>query len=59
MFGTTLNHEYEVAAGLLKLDRAGVAELARSGVRASFLAAPDQTRLLADIDSYLTANSLS
>jgi aminodeoxyfutalosine deaminase len=58
MFGTTLNHEYEVAAGLLKLDRAGVAELARNAVRASFLPAPDQTRLLADIDAYVSADSL-
>ena len=29
MFGTTLNREYEIAAGLLDLDEAGVADLAR------------------------------
>ncbi|WP_155370444.1 adenosine deaminase [Catellatospora vulcania] len=52
MFGTTLNNEYEVAARLLDLDNAGVAELARQGVRHSF--APDQVKstLLAEIDTY-------
>ncbi|GHJ48607.1 aminodeoxyfutalosine deaminase [Catellatospora sp. TT07R-123] len=52
MFGTTLNREYEVAAGLLGLDAAGVAELARAGVRQSF--APDAVKrsLLAEIDAY-------
>ena len=50
MFGTTLNREYEIAADLLGLDEAGVAELARAGVRASF--APDDVRqrVLAEID---------
>ena len=33
MFSTTLNHEYEVAAGLLGLDDQGVADLARASVR--------------------------
>jgi aminodeoxyfutalosine deaminase len=53
MFGTTLCHEYEIAAELLGLDRAGVAELARAAVRASF--APDdvQARILGEIDAYL------
>jgi aminodeoxyfutalosine deaminase len=52
MFNTTLNREYEIAADLLDLDRAGVSELARSAVRASF--APDdvQARILAEIDGY-------
>jgi aminodeoxyfutalosine deaminase len=52
MFNTTLNREYEVAAGLLGLDEGGVAELARAGIRASF--APDvvKTRVLAEIDEY-------
>lgn len=36
MFGTTLEEEYAVAARLLGLDTAGVAELARAAVRASF-----------------------
>ena len=52
MFGTTLNREYEIAAELLGLDEAGVAELARAAVRASF--APDdvKARVLAEIDAY-------
>ena len=32
MFATTLNHDYEVAAGLLDLDERGVADLARAAV---------------------------
>lgn len=39
MFGTTLSREYAVAADLLGLDRAGVVDLARAAVDASF--APD------------------
>ena len=54
MFATTLNQEYEVAARLLDLDAAGVAELARTGVRCSFLDAARQRRLLAEIDAYAT-----
>ncbi len=52
MFGTTLNREYEIAADLLELDEAGVADLARAAVRASF--APDgvRDRLLGEIDAY-------
>jgi len=52
MFGTSLNHEYEIAARLLDLDSAGVADLARAGVRASF--APDDLKaaMLAEIDAY-------
>ncbi|KRB77082.1 adenosine deaminase [Nocardioides sp. Root190] len=52
MFGTTLNREYEIAADLLALDRGGVAELARTGVGASF--APDdvKARLVAEIDAH-------
>jgi aminodeoxyfutalosine deaminase len=52
MFGTTLNREYEIAAELLALDDAGVAELARSGVRASFLEDAGKAALLAEIDAY-------
>jgi aminodeoxyfutalosine deaminase len=50
MFGTTLNQEYAVAARLLGLDEAGLADLARAAVRASF--APDEVRkrVLAEID---------
>ncbi|EFQ84637.1 adenosine deaminase [Aeromicrobium marinum DSM 15272] len=52
MFATTLNEEYAVAADLLGLDAAGVAELARTAVRESF--APDDTkaRILAEIDTH-------
>ncbi len=52
MFGTTLDREYEVAASLLGLDESGVAELARSAVRASFLDDTGQKALLAEIDAY-------
>ncbi|WDZ82243.1 adenosine deaminase [Micromonospora cathayae] len=53
MFGTTLNDEYAVAARLLGLDAAGVAELARAAVDAAFLPDPDKRRLTAEIDGYL------
>lgn len=52
MFSTTLTNEYVVAAGLLGLDTAGVAELARQGVRYSFLDDAGKSRLLAEIDAY-------
>jgi aminodeoxyfutalosine deaminase len=52
MFGTTLEGEYAAAAELLGLDRAGVAELARSAVRQSFLAPDGRAALLAEIDAY-------
>jgi aminodeoxyfutalosine deaminase len=52
MFGTTLNDEYAVAADLLDLDEAGVADLARTAVRASFAPADVQQRILGEIDAY-------
>ncbi len=53
MFSTTLNREYEIATELLGLDADGVADLARTGVRASF-AEPDlQARILEEIDAYV------
>lgn len=52
MFGTTLNNEYVVAARLLDLDEAGVAELARQGVRHSFATDQVKSALLAEIDTY-------
>jgi adenosine deaminase len=52
MFSTTLNHEYEVAAELLGLRPDGVAELARQGVRHSFLDDAGKAALLAEIDAY-------
>jgi aminodeoxyfutalosine deaminase len=55
MFGTSLNQEYEIAARLLDLDTAGVADLARAAVNASF--APDglKAEMLAEIDLYAQA----
>jgi adenosine deaminase len=53
MFSTTLNNEYAIAARLLGLDRAGVADLARAAVRLSFLDAHGKGALLAEIDDYL------
>ena len=52
MFSTTLNNEYEVAAGLLGLDDAGVAELARAAVRHSFLNESGKSSLIGEIDDY-------
>ena len=52
MFGTSLAEEYAVAARLLDLDEAGIADLARAAVRASY--APDGVRasILAEIDEW-------
>ena len=52
MFGTSLNQEYAIAADLLGLDEAGVTDLARTAVSASF--APDDVkgRILAEIDAH-------
>jgi adenosine deaminase/aminodeoxyfutalosine deaminase len=58
MFSTTLNREYAVAAELLGLDAAGVADLARAAVRASFLDDPGKQELLTEIDDY-TGSALS
>ncbi len=57
MFGTTLNREYEIAADLLDLDEAGVADLARTAVEVSY--APDEvkTRVLGEIDEALTTSA--
>ncbi len=55
MFSTTLVDEYLVAADLLGLDEAGLAELARTAVHASFLEAGGKTALLAEIDAYAGA----
>ena len=52
MFSTTLNQEYAIAAELLGLDRAGVADLARAAVRASFAADARRDAVLAEIDVY-------
>jgi aminodeoxyfutalosine deaminase len=52
MFGTDLNTEYAMAARLLDLDEAGVADLARNAVAASFLDTAGKARLAAEIDAY-------
>jgi len=52
MFGTTLEEEYAVAARLLGLDAAGVADLARAAVSASFLPPGGKAALRAEIDAY-------
>lgn len=52
MFATSLNREYEVAAGMLGLDEQGVADLARNAVRASFAPEDVKARILGEIDAY-------
>ena len=52
MFNTTLNREYEIAAELLDLDPAGVADLARTAVRVSLAPEDVKARVLAEIDEY-------
>ena len=54
MFDTTLNQEYEVARDLLDLDDAGVADLARMAVHASFADEPVKAAILAEIDAYVS-----
>jgi len=54
MFGTTLNREYEIAAELLGLDEAGVADLAVAAVDASFLEESGKASLRAEIRSTLS-----
>ena len=53
MFGTTLNREYEIAAGLLDLDESGLAELARTAVRVSFAPEDVKERIVGEIDGAL------
>jgi aminodeoxyfutalosine deaminase len=55
MFSTTLNAEYAIAANLLGLDRAGLGELAKTAVRASFTEPAFQADLCAQIDAYAAA----
>ncbi len=57
MFATTLNRDYEVAAGLLELDESGVADLARTAVRASWAPVEVKTRIEAEIDAYVRESS--
>ncbi|MEV8631080.1 adenosine deaminase [Streptosporangium sp. NPDC051023] len=51
MFATSLSQEYRVAAGVLGLDREGLASLARNAVNASCLDLPGKQRILAEIDA--------
>ena len=53
MFATTLNQEYVVAADLLGLDEAGLADLAHAGVRHSFADAGRKAQVDREIDAYL------
>jgi aminodeoxyfutalosine deaminase len=53
MFGTTLCGEYAVAADLLSLDEAGLADLSRAAVRSSFAPEDVKTRILGEIDAYV------
>jgi aminodeoxyfutalosine deaminase len=50
MFGTTLTQEYRQAAAVLGLSRDQLADLARAGVRASFLDAAAKQALLSEIE---------
>ncbi|MGH3374656.1 MAG: adenosine deaminase [Actinoallomurus sp.] len=51
MFGTTLTEEYRTVATHLGFDRAGLAQLARNGVRASFLPEGRKQAIIAEIDA--------
>jgi aminodeoxyfutalosine deaminase len=53
MFGATLNTEYVVAAGLLGLDQAGLADLARLSVTASFADETTKARVRDEIEAYV------
>jgi aminodeoxyfutalosine deaminase len=55
MFGTDLNREYAVAAGLLGLEAEGVAALAVNAVEASFLDPQGKALLIAEIEQYTRA----
>ncbi len=55
MFSTDLNHEYGVAADLLSLDNAGIADLALAAVRQSFAPEHLRVKLTDDIKAYRDA----
>ncbi len=57
MFGTTLNREYEIAAGLLGLDEQGVADLATAAVDQSFAAESVRARIRGEIEAYVADRS--
>ena len=55
MFSTDLNREYAIAAWLLDLDEAGLAQLARTAVASSFAPAGVQAELQAEISAYVAS----
>lgn len=57
MFGTDLNTEYAIAADLLDLDAAGVADLAVAAVDASFAPEDLKVRLWQEIADHLAAHT--
>ncbi len=54
MFSTTLCREYSVAAGMLGLGEAGVADLAAAAVGASFASESDKKRILQEIREHVS-----
>jgi aminodeoxyfutalosine deaminase len=58
MFSTTLTTEYGVAAALLDLDEAGIADLALAAVDHSFAPETIKTSLRAEIGTYSAAHGL-
>ncbi len=57
MFGTDLNAEYAIAARLLDLDEAGLADLARHAAQAGFGASGERAALIEEIDRYVTGGT--
>ena len=57
MFSTTLNNEFAIAAGLLGLDRRGVADLARAAVGHSFADDSRRAAITTEIDAYVRAHA--
>ncbi|MCX6395476.1 MAG: adenosine deaminase [Propionibacteriales bacterium] len=53
MFSTTLNAEYAIAADLLGLDEAGIADLAKMAARSAFTDDAFRDALCAEIDAYV------
>lgn len=54
-FSTTLCRESGIAAALMDLDEAGIAQLGRNALGASFLPEGRKATLVAEIDAYLAA----
>lgn len=58
MFDTSLNSEYAVVHEAFGIDAAGLAELARAGVRASYAGEATKQRILTGIDAHAAAFEL-